>query len=255
MVANMRRPESAHEGQVKIHISDLLMATVALPAISDLAKRSDCKVTITINITPASEALEALANYDTDLVATLSSHHQNTPPIPGLETLKVIESPLVVMAKEDFVFRGANKLLKDQDEVSLEELVDAQTPLALPPPSYTLRRVLDQLLGSDRRLKPILVVNSISHLRAYTRTGRVATILPEITAETDAADEGMITRPLKNIEPFHTSFSIYKRVDEQLDPATQLLKEVLSDHLVKFDERAKARREKLASKRHSKQKA
>ena len=253
MVLNMRRPESAREGRVKMHISDLLMATVAIPAISELAARSDYKVAITISITPATEALEALANYDTNLIATLSTHHQNSPSIPGLEPLEEIDSPLVVLAKEDFTLAGTNKLLKNEEEICLSDLVDTRTPLALPPESYKLREVVDRLLGPDKRVQPTLVVNSISHLRLYARTGRAATILPEITVEMEGADVGLIMRPLKDAEQFHTSFSIYKRVNENLDPATQLLADVLSRHLVEFNNRVRARREETASKRASKQ--
>ena len=239
MVNNMRRTDSPREGEVKIHVSDLLMATVAIPAIAELTRENDYKVAITIRITPAAEAMHALVDHEVDLVVTLSEHHQDYPPLEKkIESLARIASPLVVMATADFRLSKSGPRLSDKPEVSLAELHEAMTPLALPPDSYMVRRLVDSLLGPGRRAEPMLVVNSISHLRHYTRTGCAATILPEVTAVPEAAANGLIIRPLKGADSLHTSFSVYKRKTEKLDPATQLLADGLSKHLLKFDQQS-----------------
>lgn len=145
------------------------------------------------------------------------------PADPRLSRRLSLEAPMRLLV-------APGHALATRPRVTLKDVTDQV--LALPGGGFRIRQVLQQAETRDSvHLTPSFTSNSLALLKDFARSGKGATILPQVAAISELSDGSLISVPIESRVLSETTINVMTRRGRQLPSAIIAFMNVISSSL------------------------
>ncbi|MBB5686867.1 LysR family transcriptional regulator [Sphingobium boeckii] len=204
-------------GRVDLAVGEGFLGN-AFTAIIDGFHARNPGMTLSVTSCASSEIVRMVLDDEAHIGMILHTTNE-----PKIRTRATAAQPLMVLCAPDHPAARMG---------SIDLATLAEFDLCLPPKGFRIRTMLNE---AERReqiwLEAKMVTTSLLMMREMAKAGRMVTILPAFSAQTELDQGLLVARPLIATELEHTTISLIHRVGRQLDGGPARLLAILEAKL------------------------
>ena len=209
----MRRYSQGFMGQVRIGMSMTVLIYLMPPIIRDLKARAPA-IELVVKTGFSVGTMEAVAANDLDIGLCI-----------GAKSDRIIEA--IPLGSE----RLAAIFPPDTADVPgiIEPGMIARWPVILGNPRSALRTLVDNWIGPDNRVPPIMELDNVAAIKSVVAGGLGVSLVPEIAIREEDRLGRLIVRPLRPV--LERTLILVQRKDKLADPAITKVREALTEQI------------------------
>lgn len=214
---NLESLRGLRRGNIKIAMGEGFVSQNLARVIADFVKAHP-GIRIAVEVAATNDLVRMVSEDDVHFGLTFEA-----PTDPRLSRRLSLDAPIRLLVTPGHALAARTR-------VSLRELADEA--LALPGPSFRIRQMLQHAEGREGvHLTPCFTSNSLALLKDFARSGKGATILPQIAAVSELTEGHLVSVPIDNRVLSETTVNVMTRRGRQLPAAIITFMNVISSSL------------------------